>query len=431
MKKFALLLLVFTLLLSLAACAAHGGAASQETGSTAAETTAPTAAETAAPTQATSQTDTEPPTDTGEDLPEPEPVDETAPTESSGPAESTGPAEPTAPACPELAGSEWRAESIRDEKWVGRALSLYADGSLYYREGRMFSEYALYLDGLWRTEEDGTLDLTLWYSPYDGWDRPDDYRVTAADVPADCWYVRFSWEFIRENHLALTQETEQGFVDDEETRWIEFHAPEDMPLINLQELEALMARDDEELARLRETQGDWELFGYGGWTRFRGVARAGSVCAANVEYTVPVTISEAELAQAAQTGRITLQGQEYVYTTSPEEAARYGYESFNDNGVLLKVREDGQIGGGGYWVLRAGDRYYFVYEIGGVSSRIEHVEEHCWAMLDPETPISIGPGAHENGPATLDEYGSIAASAICYPCWDRETDEFLVYIDTR
>lgn len=435
MKKIAISLLVIALLLSLAACAAAGtGTPGSEPASGA--TPSPTGAETAAPTQTAAQTEPEPTAETAEDL-EPEPADTTAPAEtgeSELPTEeepTEEPAEPVDLGALNLADTAWAAESIRDEKWVGRALDFYADGSLYYREGRMFSEYALYLDGLWRTEEDGTLDLTLWYSPYDGWDRPDDYRVTAADVPADCWYVRFSWEFIRENCLSLVQKTERGFVDDEETRWIEFHAPEDMPLINLQELEALMARDDEELARLREAQGDWELFGYGGWTRFRGVARAGSVCAANVEYTVPVTISEAELAQAAQTGRITLQGQEYVYTTSPEEAARYGYESFNDNGMLLKVREDGQIGGGGYWVLRAGDRYYFIYEIGGVSSRIEHVEEHCWAMLDPETPISIGPGAHENGPATLDEYGSIAASAICYPCWDRETDEFFVYIDTR
>ena len=122
-----------------------------------------------------------------------------------------------------LASTAWEAESIEDDKWVGRALDFYADGSLYYREGRMFSEYALYLDGLWRTEEDGTLELILWYSPYDAWDRPDGYRVTAADVPADSWTARFTCEPRKGDCLDLTRQTERGFVNGEEDTWIELH----------------------------------------------------------------------------------------------------------------------------------------------------------------------------------------------------------------
>ena len=328
---------------------------------------------------------------------------------------------------------DWEAQAIRNERWIGRALSLCPDGSLYYREGNLFSEYALYLDGLWQAEETGTLLLTLWESPYSAWDRPDDYRVTAADVPADSWTVRFSCT-PEEDGLTLRQITEPGFAaDDPAGTRIEFRTTEqDLPTITKEELKAFEALDDEEFARLQEGgQDGWDLFGYGGWTEFRGIARAGSLYAAKVEYTVPLTISKEELAQAAQAGRITLQGQEYVYTTSPEEAEQYGYSFLNDDGMLLKIRENGQVGGGGYWVMRAGDRYYFIYEIGGVSSRLETVVGTYWLWLDPDTPLTIGPGYSEDAPKTLGERGCVYPSAICYPIWDSDTGELTVYVDTR
>ena len=433
MKKIASLLLVFSLLLSLAACAAAGtDLPASESGS--GESPAPTGAETAAPVQSGTQTEPEPTDETAENL-EPEPADTTAPRET---AETAEPAEPpvvpTEPAAPDalgLAGTGWNAESIRDDKWVGRALDFYADGSLYYREGRMFSEYALYLDGLWRTEEDGTLKLTLWNSPYDAWDRPEDYRVSAADVPADSWTARYSCMPIKGDCLNLYRQTERGFTENDEEAWFELHPADDMPIISTQELLDIEARDDEELARLKEEgQDEWELFAYGGWTKFRGIARSGSVFAAKVEYTVPLTVSEAELAQAAQTGRITLQGQEYLYTSSRDEVARYGFESYSDYGSILRIRADGRIEAC-YWVERVGDRYYFAYEIGGMSSRLESVEERCWLMLEPETPIDIGPGGSEYAPETLDEYGSVPTNALSYPSWDSARNELRVYIDLR
>ena len=328
---------------------------------------------------------------------------------------------------------DWEAQDIRDERWIGRALSLRPDGSLYYREGDLFSEYALYLDGFWQAEENGTLLLTLWESPYDAWDRPDDYRVTAADIPADSWTARFSCT-PEEDGLTLRQITELGFSDDDSAgTWIEFRTPEqDVPTISVEELKALEALDDEEFARLLEGgQDGWDLFGYGGWINFRGIAKAGSRYAAKVVYTVPLTISEAELAQAARTGRITLQGQEYVYTTSQEEAERYDLYSYDEYGSILRIRENGQIGGGGYWVMRAGDRYYFLYEIGGVSDRLETVAGTYWLWLDPDTPLTIGPGYYEDAPDTLGKRGCVYPGAICYPMWDSETGELTVYEDTR
>lgn len=427
MKKLALLLLVCSLLLSLAACAAAGtDVTGSEPGS--GESPASAGAETAVPTQTAVQTEPDPAVDSAEEL-ESESAAATAPADYEDPAETT---EPVDLGGLSLAGTEWEAESIRDDEWVGQALDFYADGSLSYREGRMFSEYALYLDGLWRTEEDGSLVLTLWYSPYDAWDRPENYRVSAADVPADCWTVRFSCEPRKGDSLDLVRQTEQGFVNSEEDRWIELHRAEDMPIISLQELRDLGARDDEEYVGLPEGGRDgWAVFGFEGWTRFRGIAKAGSLYAAKVEYTLPLTISEAELAQAAQTGRITLQGQEYLYAASPEEAAQYGREEFGGSyGGILKLRADGQIDYG-YWVERAGDRYFFVYEIGGVTGRLETVEECCWLMLEPDTALTVGPGYYENAPNTLDEHGCVHPGAICYPIWDSDTDELIVYVDTR
>ena len=427
MKKLALLLLVCSLLLSLAACAAAG---TDLTGSKpgSGESPASAGAETAVPTQTAVQTVPDPAVDSTEEL-ESESAAATAPAYHEDPAETT---EPVDLGGLSLAGTEWEAESIEDDRWVGRALDFYADGSLYYREGRMFSEYALYLDGLWRTEEDGTLDLTLWYSPYDAWDRPEDYRVSAADVPAESWTARFTCTPVKGDCLDLIRQTERGFADEEEERRIELHPAEDMPIISLQELQELTSRDDEELARLQESSQDsLGLFGYGGWTRFRGIAGSGDGFAAKVEYTLPLTISEAELAQAAETGRISLLGQEYIYTTSHEEAEQHGLsDSYSKYGSILRVRADGQISGG-YWVLRAGDWYYFVYEIGGMSSRLETVEERCWLMLDPETPVVIGPGWQEDAPKTLGEYGTVPANALSTPTWGPDNDEFCVYIDLR
>lgn len=427
MKKLALLLLVCSLLLSLAACAAAG---TDVTGSKpgSGESPASAGAETAVPTQTAVQTEPDPAVDSTEEL-ESESAAATAPADYEDPAETT---EPVDLGGLSLAGTEWEAESIEDDRWVGRALDFYADGSLYYREGRMFSEYALYLDGLWRTEEDGTLDLTLWYSPYDAWDRPEDYRVSAADVPAESWTARFTCTPVKGDCLDLIRQTERGFADEEEERQIELHPAEDMPIISLQELQELTSRDDEELARLQESSQDsLGLFGYGGWTRFRGIAGSGDGFAAKVEYTLPLTISEAELAQAAETGRISLLGQEYIYTTSHEEAEQHGLsDSYSKYGSILRVQADGQISGG-YWVLRAGDRYYFVYEIGGMSSRLETVEERCWLMLDPETPVVIGPGWQEDAPKTLGEYGTVPANALSTPTWGPDNDEFCVYIDLR
>ena len=440
MKKFVSLLLALALLLSLAACASAGTAVPGSEPASG-EAPVPTGAETAAPTQTAAQTEPGTTAETAEDM-EPEPADTTEPMVTEEPAEPTeeAPTEPwgefpagTDLGALNLADTAWAAECIREDKWVGLALDFYADGSLYYREGRMFSEYALYLDGLWRTEEDGTLDLTLWYSPYDGWDRPNDYRVTAADVPADCWTARFSCEPRKGDCLDLTWQTERGFVNAEEDRWIEFHAAEEMPIVTLQELRDFAARDDEEYARLLAGgQDGWDLFGYGGWTKFRGIAKAGSYYAAKVEYSVAFTISEAELAQAAQDGRVTLQRQEYLYVASSEEAAQYGpvgNEYCGQYGGILKLRADGQVDYG-YWVERAGDRYFFVYEIGGMIGRLETVEERCWVMLDPEMPTVFGPGEYEDKPKTLDECGSVAANMLATPSWD-EDDGFSVYIDMR
>ena len=435
MKKLVMLLLVSALLLSLAACAGVSETASQGA-SVPTETAAPTAGETAAPTHTTVQPETEPPIDTAEDLPEPESGDPTVPTERTEPAEPTNEpsAEPTEPAGGPLAGSEWKAESIRDDKWVGRALSLYADGSLWYREGRTFSEYALYLDGLWQTEEDGTLDLTLWYSPYDAWDRPEDYRVSAADIPADSWTPRFSCETEGENRLTLVQKTERGFVDDEDERWIEFReAGKDIPIISPQELRALADHNSEELARLLGNREDWDLYDYGGQIRFRGIARSGSEYAAKVEYSVALTISEEELAEAARTGQITLQGQKYAYDSPPadldESEDYYGSGRY---GKIYKLDSNGAVNRDRFYLVeKIRDRYFFVFEIGGLSSRLEITMGVFWLWLDPETPVTVGPGWYEDAPGTLDEYGSVPTNAISSPYWDNDTDALAVYVDMR
>ena len=116
MKKFALLLLVFTLLLSLAACVGQNGAAVLGTGSADAETVT-----SAAPTESVA------------------PLETVAPSETVSPTEPDAPTEPTEPTLPSETREDLEAEALRAEMealfdeenaenpWYLQALTSYFD----------------------------------------------------------------------------------------------------------------------------------------------------------------------------------------------------------------------------------------------------------------------------------------------------------------
>jgi len=109
--------------------------------------------------------------------------------------------------------SEWRAET-RDAqgRWLGRGLTLYGDGSLYYREGDLDPAHCRYMDGLWSLEQQ-TLTVRLWDSPYTPETRPADYRIREAEIPADALELRYSAR-IERFVLHLRQQSQEGFGSD-------------------------------------------------------------------------------------------------------------------------------------------------------------------------------------------------------------------------
>lgn len=109
--------------------------------------------------------------------------------------------------------SEWRTET-RDAqgRWLGRGLTLYGDGSLYYREGDLDPAHCRYMDGLWSLEQQ-TLKVRLWDSPYTPETRPADYRIREAEIPADALELRYSAR-IERFVLHLCQQSQAGFGSD-------------------------------------------------------------------------------------------------------------------------------------------------------------------------------------------------------------------------
>lgn len=345
----------------------------------------------------------------------------------------------TGPVIPEDAGelrflyeaeTDWTTETWGPEMWVGRRLTLFPDGSLYYREGMLLSEYVWYQDGLWQTVGEDLLVLTLWESPYDGWSRPEDYRAGQADVPADAYEVRFTVSG-GEQELNLTQETEAGFPDCAKGTVLCFRPAEvEYPYLDGDDVLEILERDEAELESLPKSDSFLDLFGYGGKLRFAGVTRAGDMYLGKLTHSAALTISESELAEMQERGTIVLQGVEYQYSNDRDVAASYG-DMLGDYGNVYHYRNAGDsYPYDAYWIQKAGDRYYFVHEIGGLTTRIEEITDTWWLWLDPDTPLELGPFAEEQ-PGTLDAYGSFGPNWIAAPFFDQEDGTLSVYVDMR
>ncbi|MBO4418911.1 MAG: DUF1846 family protein, partial [Oscillospiraceae bacterium] len=162
------------------------------------------------------------------------------------------------------------------------------------------------------------------------------------------------------------------------------------------ELDVIFERMAQDEADRTGLDGSWsrEL---GGVTEVSTIYQVDGRCLAKVVRTVALTVTEAELAQAKQTGTITLNGQEYRLTESQEQFNEWmGWEesifSMEEFGGCVIVG-DTPYGKSFYGVFQADDVYLFAKEIGGVTSRIETVTNEDWVWLDGTTPVILGPGS--------------------------------------
>ncbi len=182
----------------------------------------------------------------------------------------------------------------------------------------------------------------------------------------------------------------------------------------------------------------------GSWSRELGaVTKVSTILQINGRFLAKVvraaalTATEVELAQAKQTGTITLNGQEYRYTESQTQFNEWmgwseGYFSIEELGGRVVVIET-QHGHDYYGVYQAGDVYLFAKEVGGVTTRIETVVNEDWVSLDGTTPVVLGPGGSVSSSDSLETYlqnHSIASHTICR-LGRSEDGKVYLYVDMR
>ena len=343
------------------------------------------------------------------------------------PTERTNTAEPTRPARNDalsfLDDMELVTEAVwKDDTWFGTSMSFYGDGSLWYRG---ISETDPSLDGLWEAEDDHTMKATLWTSPYSASTRPEDYRPAEAEVPADGYTARFS--VAREGEeLILVQLSERGLPGVQQGENLRFLAPESA-YSYISEAELRTAVEETE-------SGETDTF-VRDQIRFDGIGEVSGRYLAKLTRDRALTVSETELAQIRQDGAADLQGAHFRYYSQEELQELYEgfYVEFSFGyGAILEINPDGETTGKIYCVYQTGDRYAFVFEMGGVSSRLSEITETRWLWLEADTPLAGGPGsAGENLPQTLGAYGFVAPDAISYPLFDGQSGAMTVYVDAR
>jgi RNA polymerase sigma factor (sigma-70 family) len=286
--------------------------------------------------------------------------------------------------------TEWEAETIREDFWITRTLSLRLDGSFSYREGRLFSETERSLDGTWEFDAGGDLALT--------------FRQGASDSFTACYACRRTQE-----GLLLVQQSDDGFGDDAYDTRLEFHSPAETSLSVL---------DPEELRGIEE-QGAWKLTGEISEERITGAARVGERYAAKYRHLVAATVSQEELAQARQKGWIALGKELYCI---PRSGLLYTYIQ---DGALFRMDQNGIDWGVWYVPEPVGDQSYFEWAVGGSHEWIITEAETYWVWLDPDTPVEISQLA-EGWPKTLQECGSVPASRLE---WDPETGGYYIQVN--
>ena len=200
---------------------------------------------------------------------------------------------------------------------------------------------------------------------------------------------------------------------------------------NLEVIFEQMAQDEADRTGL---DGSWSR-DLGGITKVSGIVPVDGRYIAKLVRTAALTATEAELAQAKQTGTITLNGQEYRYTESQTQFNEWmgwseSFFSIEELGGRVVVIET-QHGPAYYGVYQAGDVYLFAKEVGGVTTRIETVTNENWVWLDGTTPVVLGPGGSASSDS-LETYlqNHSIASHICR-LGRSEDGKVYLYVDMR
>ena len=200
-----------------------------------------------------------------------------------------------------------------------------------------------------------------------------------------------------------------------------------------------LAQDDAERAGMDDA---WSYV-YGGYTLVNGITKDGSRYLANVQRTESITATEAEMAQARETGKLVLDGTEYAYSESEEQLSawtqgtRDGFYSLGD-GVGLILSQDWLTGSNSDTSVfleshKVGERYVFCLEIGGVTTRLEKVTDSYSVYLDGDMPLTEGPSGSDEQ-FTLASYlekHTINPGTICRIQRDAETGSYYIYVDQR
>ena len=150
-----------------------------------------------------------------------------------------------------------------------------------------------------------------------------------------------------------------------------------------------------------------------------------------VEYLTPIFITEAEYQAMRESGGIRLNEIDYVYSDTPEEDKPFLSE-MGPNGMIY-CSEPFSF----YQVEKLGNEYFFIYEIGGLSSCVSISAGPFRLMLEPDTWVEVGPSYSEEFPeggTTLWDFveNHLADRALNATLeYLEKTDSFRIYNDLR
>ena len=130
-------------------------------------------------------------------------------------------------------------------------------------------------------------------------------------------------------------------------------------------------------------------------TRVVWLAKTGAGYMAKVVVFDPAFITEEALQQARQTGTVVLNGEEYPYTESREQAEKWNWvreDSEEEEGWSGWIYVSQGLRSGVYSVLRDGDRYvFYINSLTGVDDsllRQTEPRDFAWFLLDDDTLVN-------------------------------------------